>query len=93
MGGGLVFLSLSFFVFLPLIIIAPSKFAMTFTLGCMCVLASFAALRGWQQQVKDMFVRERLPYTAGAGRRAVRVGGGAPCCLRQGSCVQQMPMP
>lgn len=33
LGGGLVFLSLSFFVFLPIIIIAPSKFALTFTLG------------------------------------------------------------
>ncbi len=65
MGGGLVFLSLAFFVFLPVIILAPAKFALCFSIGCLLVLSSFAALRGWQYQAQQMITRERLPFTAG----------------------------
>ncbi|MEW5311317.1 MAG: hypothetical protein WDW38_003044 [Sanguina aurantia] len=63
-GGGLFFLMLAFTIFLPTIILAPAKFAMCFTLGCLCVMSGFAALRGWKQQMVHMVSRERLPFSA-----------------------------
>ena len=39
-------LALAFTVFLPLVILAPAKFALSFTLGCSCTLAAFA-VRCW----------------------------------------------
>mmetsp|Transcript_26139 Transcript_26139/g.57135 ORF Transcript_26139/g.57135 Transcript_26139/m.57135 type:complete len:234 (-) Transcript_26139:294-995(-) len=64
LAGGGVFLMLAFTIFLPTLIIAPSKFAMSFTLGCLCIMASFSALRGWKNQVQHMLSRERLPFSA-----------------------------
>ena len=63
LASGLFFLSLAIFVFLPLLVIAPAKFATSFTLGCVCVMASFFALRGWKQQLLHLTERERLPFT------------------------------
>lgn len=65
LGGGLFFLFMAFFVFLPVIILAPSKFALAFTIGCCLVLSAFAALKGWKKQALHMLERERLPFTAG----------------------------
>ncbi|GBF97008.1 hypothetical protein Rsub_09805 [Raphidocelis subcapitata] len=64
-GGGALFLAMAFFMFLPIIIIAPSKFALSFTIGCCLVLSGFAALKGWRKQAAAMLARERLPFTAG----------------------------
>lgn len=66
LGSGVVFLLLAFFLFLPVLILSPSKFAITFSLGSALVLASVGALRGWKQQAQHMMSRERLPFTAGA---------------------------
>lgn len=65
LGSGVVFLLLAFFLFLPVLILSPSKFAITFSLGSALVLASVGALRGWKQQAQHMMSRERLPFTAG----------------------------
>jgi hypothetical protein len=65
LGAGLLFLSLAVFVFLPMIILAPGKFALTFTLGCVSVLAALASLRGWRAQLTAAMQRDRLPFTAG----------------------------
>jgi hypothetical protein len=65
LGAGLLFLALATFVFLPVIILAPAKFALTFTLGCVLVLAALASLRGWRAQLSAATQRERLPFTAG----------------------------
>jgi hypothetical protein len=65
LGAGLLFLALATFVFLPMIILAPAKFALTFTLGCLSILAALASLRGWQAQLSAALQRERLPFTAG----------------------------
>lgn len=65
LGAGLLFLALATFVFLPMIILAPAKFALTFTLGCLSILAALASLRGWQAQLTAALQRERLPFTAG----------------------------
>ena len=47
-----------------MIILSPSKFAITFSLGSALVLASLGALKGWQQMFGHMASRERLPFTA-----------------------------
>ncbi|KAK9820584.1 hypothetical protein WJX72_011930 [[Myrmecia] bisecta] len=65
LGGGVVFLVLAFTLFLPVIILAPSKFAICFTLGSVFIMAAFTSLRGWQSQITHMFSRERLPFTLG----------------------------
>lgn len=64
-GGGAFFLFMAFFLFLPVIILAPSKFALSFSLGCCLVLSGFAALKGWRRQAAQMLARDRLPFTAG----------------------------
>ncbi|GAB4814109.1 hypothetical protein N2152v2_001155 [Parachlorella kessleri] len=63
LGSGVVFLLLAFFLFLPVAILSPSKFALTFSLGSALVLASLGALRGWKQQLRHMTSKERLPFT------------------------------
>lgn len=65
MGGGAFFLFMAVFLFLPVIILAPSKFALSFTIGCCLVLSAFAALKGWRRQAQQMLAKERLPFTAG----------------------------
>ncbi len=65
MASGVFFLVLAFSVFLPLIIIAPAKFAFSFSIGGVLILSAFGALRGWQQQVQDMMSKERLPFSIG----------------------------
>jgi hypothetical protein len=64
-GGGVFFLFMAFFVFLPVVILAPSKFALSFTIGCCLVFSGFAALKGWRRQAAQMLARDRLPFTAG----------------------------
>jgi hypothetical protein len=44
--------------------LAPSKFALSFTLGCVLIAAGFLQLRGWKQQAEHLLNRERLPFTA-----------------------------
>eukprot|EP00798_Chlamydomonas_sp_ICE-L_P020258 gene20258-27012_t len=65
LAGGGVFLMLAFTIFLPIIILSPSKFAMSFTLGCLLIMTAFTMLKGWKQQMKHMMTRERLPFSAG----------------------------
>lgn len=66
MGAGIFFLILAFTIALPTIILSPSKFALSFTLGCTSMMMAFASLKGWQQQLQHMFSRERMPFSAGA---------------------------
>ncbi|GFR48498.1 hypothetical protein Agub_g10397, partial [Astrephomene gubernaculifera] len=63
LAAGGVFLLLAFMLFLPVIILSPSKFALSFTLGCLSIMAGFIQLRGWKQQLQHMASPERLPYT------------------------------
>lgn len=61
--AGSVFLLVSFFVGLPFIILSPSKFAISFTVGCLLVMGAFAALRGWKQQFDHLISPERRYFT------------------------------
>ena len=65
LGTGLLFLILAFTLFLPVIMLAPSKFAVCFTIGSLLTLSAFMSLRGWGGQLAHMFSSERLPFTAG----------------------------
>lgn len=63
-GTGVLFLMASIFVFLPLLILSPSKFALTFSLGSGLILSSLGALKGWRTMGAHMLSRDRLPFTA-----------------------------
>lgn len=63
-GFGVLLLFLAFFIFAPIMILTPSKFAMSFTLGCLSLFAGFTVLRGWQQQLQHMVTLQRLPMSA-----------------------------
>jgi hypothetical protein len=65
MAGGAFFLVVAFTIFLPLLIVAPAKFAISFTTGCALVMCGVSGLRGWQQQLAHMVSKERLPFSAG----------------------------
>mmetsp|Transcript_4755 Transcript_4755/g.17071 ORF Transcript_4755/g.17071 Transcript_4755/m.17071 type:complete len:288 (-) Transcript_4755:34-897(-) len=60
--GG-VFVTLAFTIFLPVIILAPQKFALCFSIGCFMILGSFAALKGAKEHIMHMMSKERLPFT------------------------------
>ena len=64
LGVGVLLVLLSFFVFLPMIILRPSKFAITFSLGSMLILMSLGFLRGWKSMVQGMVERERIGPSA-----------------------------
>ena len=65
LGAGLLFSILAFSLFLPIIILAPSKFAICFTIGSALIMSAFVSLRGWKGQLAHMFSTERLPFTVG----------------------------
>ncbi|CAE7832431.1 unnamed protein product [Symbiodinium sp. KB8] len=64
-GGALLgcFLMSLAFVFLPIVVLMPQKFALLFTLGSLCFLGSFSALRGHAAFARHLFSRSRLPFT------------------------------
>ena len=64
-GAGAFLLLVAFFLFLPVMILRPHKFALTFSLGSGLILASIGALRGWKAQAQHMLSKERLPFTGG----------------------------
>ena len=68
-GGFCIILSLTF---LPLLAIAPRKFATLFTVGSLLVLSSFSVLRGHTAFLHHLLSSERLPFTVGY---AVSLGG------------------
>jgi hypothetical protein len=65
LGSGVFFLILAFTLFLPVIMLAPSKFAICFTFGSAMILAAFISLRGWRHQLKHMLAPDRLLFTLG----------------------------
>ncbi|KAF8938967.1 Got1/Sft2-like family-domain-containing protein [Dissophora ornata] len=62
-AGGLACFMIAFFVGLPLLLLKPSKFATSFTLGSLLLMASFALLRGPTAHLKALMSKERLPFT------------------------------
>merc|ERR1719353_270588 len=64
-GAGALLLFLAFVVALPVLIVFPAKFALSFTLGCACIVAGVAVLKGWREQMKHMISEDRRTFTAG----------------------------
>jgi hypothetical protein len=54
----------AFFIFLPLVLLAPSKFATSFTFASILWLTAFALLRGPRTTVVSLLQRDKLPFTA-----------------------------
>lgn len=60
---GVLFMFLAFLT-LPLLVFAPSKFALLFTMGSLCFLAALALLRGVAALSRHLIEPSRLPFTA-----------------------------
>jgi len=61
---GCLLMGLSF-MSLPLVVLAPQKFASVFTTGNICFLGSFCALKGFNNFLAHLVSKERLPLTLG----------------------------
>ena len=85
---GVALMMLAIFVFLPMILFVPSKFALSFTLGSLMFLFAFAILRGPKTFVTNLLSRERLVFSSayfgsiGASRRPSCTGCAACSRLR-----------
>eukprot|EP00389_Voromonas_pontica_P015710 GDKH01024521.1.p1 GENE.GDKH01024521.1~~GDKH01024521.1.p1 ORF type:complete len:250 (-),score=36.40 GDKH01024521.1:239-988(-) len=60
-GALLIFLA---FLFLPMVVLAPSKFALLFTLGSLCLMFSFSTLKGHKAFIGHMMSREKLTFSS-----------------------------
>ena len=56
---------------LPVIVLSPSKFAISFTLGNACVIAGAGALSGYRAQAAHACGAERAPLAAGYAVSAI----------------------
>lgn len=63
-GFGALFLVLAFVLFLPVLVVAPAKFALTFSIGSGLVIAALGALRGYGRLFKQLVATDRLPFSA-----------------------------
>lgn len=59
-----LFFALAFFVGLPLITVRPQKFALSFTMGSITFMSSFAVLKGPYEHFKTLISGDRLHFTA-----------------------------
>ena len=59
----LLFFTLAFVIGLPMVVLSPTKFAISFTLGSISFMLSFAILEGIWEHLKRVFSSERLPFT------------------------------
>lgn len=63
LAGSAVLFSMAIFMFLPVVILFPSKFATTFTFGSLMFMAALAILRGPRSTLLGLLQRERLPFS------------------------------
>merc|ERR1711933_85597 len=59
-----IFLITTSFSFLPMLVVSPQKFALSFTFGSTTLMSSFAVLKGPKAMLKSMFSSSKLPVTA-----------------------------
>ncbi|KAG0585081.1 hypothetical protein KC19_3G256500 [Ceratodon purpureus] len=64
-AAGSFFIFMAFFMFLPVIVLVPQKFAISFTIGSIFIVGSFFALKGPKAQFYHMVSKERWAFTAG----------------------------
>lgn len=58
LASGVFFIFVAFFMFLPVMVLMPQKFAICFTLGCAFIIGSFFALKGPKNQLAHMSSKE-----------------------------------
>lgn len=58
-------MALAIVVFLPMILFAPSKFALCFTTGSLCFMAAFASFSGPTTFAKGLFAKDRVWFAVG----------------------------
>ncbi|KAJ3367522.1 protein transport protein sft2 [Allomyces arbusculus] len=63
-GGGILFFTIAFFM-LPVVVVAPQKFAFLSCIGSLLLFSSIGFLRGWGGHMKTVFSSERWPFTLG----------------------------
>nr|KAJ3414101.1 protein transport protein sft2 [Polyrhizophydium stewartii] len=63
MGTAALCFMISLFT-LPMVIVTPAKFALTFTFGSLLFLFSFSLLNGLVAHAKHIFSLDRVPFTA-----------------------------
>lgn len=64
LASGVFFIFIAFTMFLPVIVLAPQKFGICFTIGCALIVGSFFALKGPRYQLVHMFSREVYFFTS-----------------------------
>lgn len=60
---GMLLITLSF-TFLPVMVVAPQKFALLFAVGSIVVMGSLAFLKGPKALISQLMQREKLPFSA-----------------------------
>mmetsp|Transcript_22746 Transcript_22746/g.25662 ORF Transcript_22746/g.25662 Transcript_22746/m.25662 type:complete len:234 (-) Transcript_22746:2448-3149(-) len=60
MGGVFLFLSS---MFMPMMVLAPQKFALMFTLGSTCIIMGFAYMSGPTNYLKYLMTKEKIPFS------------------------------
>ncbi|XP_038692999.1 uncharacterized protein LOC119990932 isoform X2 [Tripterygium wilfordii] len=60
LATGVFFVFVAFTMFLPVMVLAPQKFAMCLTIGCAFIVCSFFALKGLRNQLLHMLSKEVL---------------------------------
>jgi len=63
LGSGALFM-VALFVFLPMVVLMPSKFASSITFASLLFMAAMAMFRGPRTMLTGLIERERLPFTA-----------------------------
>ena len=58
LATGIFFIFIAFALFLPVMVLMPQKFALSFTLGCALIIASLFALKGPANQLAHMTSKE-----------------------------------
>jgi len=61
-GASLLFFFLALLT-LPMVLLAPAKFATSYTFGSLLFLLSFTLLNGWRAHGKHLLSWERAPFT------------------------------
>ena len=64
-AAGAFLLFIAIFIALPVIVLSPTKFAMSFTLGNGLLVSGLAVLKGWRVQLAAMTAPDRRAFTAG----------------------------
>ncbi len=63
MVAAVLLLGMALFVFLPMALMFPGKFAMCFTVGSICFMVGFAMLRGPRSMATQLFASDRALFT------------------------------